>query len=372
MRFQVVVASVLLAMSACEKKDTNPPEPAPAPAPEPEPPKPAPIPAGWFSLTPQLAVPDVAVAVDYYGKAFAAEQVMMLPGPDGKPFHAEVKIGDSLVMIDLANDQGVPSPAKLGGTPVTLMLYVDDADATFTTAVAAGGEVEVEVEEMFWGDRFGQLTDPFGHRWAVATHIEDLTDEQIKQRSELLAAAAKKKKKKRKVPVWKEVVGTPATSPRPADYHSVTMSLVLDDAAKAIEYYKAAFGATERGRIPGPGGKLSHAEVKIGDTVLMMSDEFPEQGGKSAKTLGGSPVMIHHYVDDVTAVFPKAVAAGGKSVLAVQDMFWGDKYGALIDPTMIPWGLATHVEDVSPQEMDARMKAEAQKAEAAKTAPAAQ
>ncbi len=363
--FRIVVASLLLAVSACEKKDTHPPEPAPAPEPEPEAPKPDPIPAGWFSLTPQLAVPDVTAAVDYYGKAFGAEQVLVLPGPDGKPFHAEVKIGDSLVMIDVANDQGVPSPEKLGGTPVTLMLYVDDAEATFKAAIEAGGEVEVEVEEMFWGDRFGQLTDPFGHRWAVATHVEDLTDEQIQQRSELLAAAAKKKKKKSKVPVWKEVVGTPAASPRPADYHSITMSLVLDDAAKAIEFYKAAFGATERGRIPGPGGKLSHAEVTIGDTVLMMSDEFPEQGGKSAKTLGGSPVMIHHYVQDVTAVFPQAVTAGGTSVLEVQDMFWGDKYGALVDPAMIPWGLASRVEEVTPQQMAERLQAEMKQAESA-------
>jgi uncharacterized glyoxalase superfamily protein PhnB len=202
----------------------------------------------------------------------------------------------------------------------------------------------------------------------VATHVEDLTDEQTIKRSELLAAASKKKKK-RKQPVWKEVVGTPATSPRPADYHAITMSLVLHDAAAAIEFYKAAFGATERNRIPGPGGKISHAEVKIGDSVLMMSDEFPEQGGKSAKTLGGSPVMIHHYVEDVTAVFPKAIAAGGKSVLDVADMFWGDKYGAFVDPAMIPWGVATHIEDVTPEQMNARMQAEAKAAEA--SAPSA-
>lgn len=350
-----IVAGVLLACAACTKKKDEPPtRPPPAPAPQPEKPKAAPIPVGWFSLTPQLAVPDVAAAVDYYTKAFAAEQVVALPGPDGALFHAEVKIGDSIVMIDLANDQGLPSPAKLGGTPVTLMLYVADVDATFGNAIAAGGEAEFEVDEVFWGDRFGQLTDPFGHRWAVATHIEDLTDAQIQERSKLLG-----KRKRKGQPAWKQVAGTPANSPQPPDYHSLTMSLVLHDAASAIDYYKTAFGAAERSRILGPGGKLSHAELKIGDSLLVLADEFPEQGGKSAKTLGGSPVMIHHYVPDVNAVFARALAAGGNAVLEVKDVFWGDRYGAVIDPVMIPWGLATHIEDLTQEQMSARMKAEA-------------
>jgi PhnB protein len=368
--WRVLAASLLLAFTGCDDGETVPPGPPERePAPEPELPKAAPIPAGWFALTPQLAVPDVAAAVDFYVKAFAAQPLVTTPGPDGKPFHAEIKIGDSLVMIDLANEQGQPAPTKLGGTPVTLMVYVDDADAVFAAAIAAGGQSELAVEEMFWGDRFGQLVDPFGHRWAVATHIEDLTDDQVRQRSELMAKASKKKRRKNKPPVWKEVVGTPAAAKRPADYHTVTMALVLDDAALAIAFYKVAFGATERARIQGPEGKLSHAEVLIGDTILMLADEFPEQAGKSAKTLGGSPVMIHHYVTDVSAVFPRAVGAGGKSMLELQDMFWGDRYGALVDPVGMPWGLATHLEDLTPEQINARMQAEAAKAQAA--APAA-
>jgi uncharacterized glyoxalase superfamily protein PhnB len=354
----ILAAVLLLAAAACDKQDTATPEPKPAPPQPVDPgPKADPIPAGWFSLTPQLAVPDVAAAVDYYTTAFGAQKVIQMPGPDGKPLHAEVKIGDSLVMIDLANDEGLPSPEKLGGTPVTLMLYVEDVDAAFKAAAAAGGDVEMEVADMFWGDRFGQLTDPFGHRWAVASHLEDLTDEQIQTRGELMAADAKKKRK-RKTPSWKQVVGTPSESKIPKDYHSITMSLVLSDSAAAIDFYKAAFGAVERSRMPTGDGKIMHAEVTIGDTVLMMADEFPEQGGQSAKTLGGSPVMIHHYVEDVVGVHKKAVGAGGTSAMEVSEMFWGDRYGAIVDPTMIPWGLATHVEDLSPEEMDKRMKAQ--------------
>ena len=353
-----LAAALFFAVAACDKQDTANPEPKPeAPPPAETAPKADPIPDGWFSLTPQLAVDDVTAAADYYVKAFGGEKIMEMPGPDGKAFHAEVKIGDSLVMIDLANDQGLPSPTKLGGTPVTLMLYVEDVDATFKAATEAGGEVEMEVADMFWGDRFGQLTDPFGHRWAVASHLEDLTDEQIKKRGELMAADAKKKRRRKK-PSWKQVVGTPSESKIPKDYHSITMSLVLSDSNAAIEFYKTAFGATERSRMPTADGKIMHAEVLIGDTVLMMADEFPEQGGQSAKTLGGSPVMIHHYVEDVTAVHKAAVGAGGTSAMEVMDMFWGDRYGAVIDPTQIPWGIATHVEDITPEEMQKRAEAQ--------------
>jgi PhnB protein len=143
----------------------------------------------------------------------------------------------------------------------------------------------------------------------------------------------------------------------PEGYHSVTPYLVIKDAAKALEFYKNAFGATELVRMPGPGGKIMHAEIKIGDSPLMISEEMPERGTKSPQTLGGTPVSIFLYVNDVDAFAAKATAAGAKTLMPVQDQFWGDRYGQLADPFGHVWGVATHKEDVSPEEMRKRAAA---------------
>lgn len=139
----------------------------------------------------------------------------------------------------------------------------------------------------------------------------------------------------------------------PDRYHTVTPSLVVDGAAKAIEFYKKAFGAEELGRAPGPGGKLMHAEIRIGDSVIMMSDEFPEWGGcQSSKALkDGSPVTLHIYVDDADALFAKATAAGAKVKMPMMDAFWGDRYGRVTDPFGHEWSIATHKYDYTPEEM---------------------
>lgn len=145
--------------------------------------------------------------------------------------------------------------------------------------------------------------------------------------------------------------------PVPEGYRTVTPYLVLNDASKALEFYKKAFGAEEIFRMPGPGGKVMHAEMKIGDSMLMLADEFPDFGSKSAKTLGGSPVGIFLYVSDVDATFQQALAAGATETMPVEDMFWGDRYGKLVDPFGHNWHLATHVEDVAPEEMEKRAAA---------------
>ena len=141
---------------------------------------------------------------------------------------------------------------------------------------------------------------------------------------------------------------------KPAGYHTVTPYLVVDDGARAIEFYKKAFGATETVRMAGPDGKIGHAEFKIGDSFVMLSDEM--MGNRSAKALGGSPVGIFLYVDDVDAVFKQAVDAGGTSEMPPADMFLGDRFGRLTDPFGHKWSLATHIEDVSPEEMKKRMQ----------------
>ena len=144
-----------------------------------------PIPDGFHTLTPHIVVSDAAAAIDFYKEAFGAKEAMRMPGPGGKIMHALIQIGDSKVML---NDEfpemgGALSPSSLGGSPVTLTLYVPDVDRTFEQAIAAGATVKMPAADQFWGDRYGMLTDPFGHLWAVANHIEDLTPEQIAQRA---------------------------------------------------------------------------------------------------------------------------------------------------------------------------------------------
>ena len=143
----------------------------------------------------------------------------------------------------------------------------------------------------------------------------------------------------------------------PDGYHSVTPYLIISGAGEAIDYYKKAFGATELLRMPAPGGKVGHAEIKIGDSPIMLADEFPEMGYKSPKTLGGSPVSLMIYVADVDTVFDQAIAAGGKVQRPVKDQFYGDRSGTLEDPFGHVWHVATHKEDVSAEEMERRAKA---------------
>jgi PhnB protein len=144
----------------------------------------------------------------------------------------------------------------------------------------------------------------------------------------------------------------------PKGYNTVTPYLVIKGAAKAIEYYKKVFGATEIMRMPGPNGTVGHAELKIGDSTIMLADENPSmgQGHVSATTVGGSPVSLYVYLKDVDKVFDRAVAEGAKVLKPVQDQFYGDRNGFLQDPFGHLWGVSTHVEDVSADEMKERMK----------------
>src|SRR5438309_1028245 len=146
-------------------------------------------------------------------------------------------------------------------------------------------------------------------------------------------------------------------NPIPSGYHSVTPYLVVNDASRAIEYYKQAFKAKETVRMAGPGGKIGHAELKIGDSMIMLSDEMPGSGNRSPQSLGGSPVSIFLYVENVDSTFNEAVKAGAKADKPPQDMFWGDRFGALTDPFGHIWALATHIEDVTPEEMKKRSEA---------------
>jgi PhnB protein len=147
-----------------------------------------------------------------------------------------------------------------------------------------------------------------------------------------------------------------ATKPIPEGYHTVTPYLAVDDAAQAIEYYKNAFGAKERVRMHAPDGKIGHAELEIGDSLVMLSDPFPQASTKPPKELGGTSASVFMYVEDVDAVVKQAVDAGAKVTMEVADQFWGDRFGSVTDPFGHSWSIATHVEDVPPEEMAERAK----------------
>jgi PhnB protein len=145
--------------------------------------------------------------------------------------------------------------------------------------------------------------------------------------------------------------------PIPPEFHTVTPYLVIRDAAKAVEFYKKAFGATERFSMPGPGGKVMHAEIKLGDSIIMIADENPSSDSLGPQSRGGPTSSLFVYVDNVDNVFEQAVKAGCTAVMPVKDQFWGDRYGMVADPFGHRWALATHVEDVSDEEMKKRSEA---------------
>ncbi|MFM0163006.1 VOC family protein [Paraburkholderia sediminicola] len=146
-------------------------------------------------------------------------------------------------------------------------------------------------------------------------------------------------------------MSSPAVKPIPDGMHSLTPYLICANAADAIAFYAKAFNAVEQFRMPGPGGKVMHACLKIGDSMLMLTDEWPDHNA-----LKGTPVTIHHYVEDVDASFKQAVEAGATVVMPVADMFWGDRYGQLKDPFGHSWSLATHKRDLSPEQIQQAMQ----------------
>ena len=153
---------------------------------------PKPIPAGYHSVTPAIVVRDAAAAIDFYKKAFGAEEIDRMAGPDGSIMHAEIRIGDSILMLGEENEQwGTKSPLSLNGVHGSLHIYVEDADAAFNRALKAGATVRYPLEDAFWGDRYGKVTDPFGHEWGLATRVKDMTKAEMeKAGKEWMAKAA--------------------------------------------------------------------------------------------------------------------------------------------------------------------------------------
>jgi PhnB protein len=201
---------------------------------------------------------------------------------------------------------------------------------------------------MFWGDRYGQVRDSNGHRWSFATHTTDLTPEELGARSELFMAAMASGG-----PPPAMSGGTPSATPIPAGYHTVTPILTIAG-NDALDFYVTALGGeiTERDLLPD--GSLLHAEVRLGGSIVMFSGESPmEADVRTPAHLGAATLSVMHYVPDVDATYASATAAGATAAFPPTDMFWGDRYGVFVDASGQAWGVATHVRDVSDEEMAA-------------------
>ncbi len=282
-----------------------------------------PIPEGFHTVTPYLCVNDAAGAIEFYRKAFEATETLRLPMPDGRIGHAEIQIGKSQVMLsDEFPEYGAVSPPSVGGSPVDIHLYVEDVDTWTGRAVTAGARTLVPVADQDYGERYGRLEDPFGHRWGFSTPLKE---DRAKQVHEI--------------------------------FYLATPYLVVADGAKAIDFYQEAFAATELMRLADPDGRIAHAELRIGDSLIMLSGEAPEYGRRSPPSLGGTPVTINLYVEDVDAVAQQAVAAGAKILRPVQDQFYGERSGRLADPFGHVWIVSTRIEDVTPEEIVRRSAA---------------
>jgi len=300
----------------------------------------------FHTAGPYLVVSDGAKAIEFYRAAFGAVETLRLTEPDGRVAHAEVTIGDSPIMLgDEAPQYGRRSPRSFGGTPVRIHLFVEDVDAMAARAIAAGAKVLRPVQDQFYGDRSGQIEDPFGHVWTIASHIEDVSAQEIERRAAAFMSE----------PGSAATDRAPAkVKPVPEGYHNVTPYLAVKGAAGAIDFYKRALGAAEVSRLSMPDGKICHAEVQIGDSRIMLSDEFPEYGALSPQSLGGTPASIHLYVEDVDSLLARAAAAGATITSPATDYAYGERQANLSDPFGHSWTLATFREQVSPEEYQRR------------------
>jgi PhnB protein len=274
------------------------------------------------TATPRLRIKNAAAAIEFYKKAFGAKEIMRFAG-HGEIFHAEIAIGNSVVMLgEEALEYGFPGPETLGGSPVSMHLYVEDVDALAKQAVAAGARIVSPVEDQFYGDRSGGFADPFGYTWTIATRKEDMSLEEMHRRFDALT----KQKEAQK----------PAADPIRKGFRTLTPYLVVQDAPGLIDFVKRTFAARETLRTIGSAGGI-HCEVRIGDSMLMIGG-----GGPGLSWHGeAGPMAFHVYVKDTDAVYQRALEAGSVSIQAPADQSYGERSGSVKDPFGNHWYIAT-------------------------------
>jgi PhnB protein len=283
------------------------------------------------TATAYLIVKDAARAIEFYKQAFGATEIMRLNGPAERIGHAEIRIGNSIIMLaDEFPDYGAISAETLGGSPVKILLQVDDVDAVAARALAAGAKVVRPVQDQFYGERSGQFSDPFGYTWMISTQTEQLTAEEIERRFAALRQPATAPSAEAEKPKW--------TLPVPyirKGFRTLTPYLLVPGAANLIDFYKQAFSAEEIFRVARPGSDLMmHAEVRIAGSMVELADATAE-----FKPRASSNIL---YVPDVDVVFHRAVEAGATLLAAPADRPWGDRDGAVRDPGGNTWYITTH------------------------------
>ncbi len=278
-----------------------------------------------------LTFKGAARAIEFYKTAFGATEVMRLDMPGDRIGYAELRIGGATIMLsDESPQYNAISPETLGGSPVKIHLSVPDVDAFAARAVAAGGRMVHPLQDQFYGERSGQLADPFGYTWIIATRTEEVSAEEMQRRFNKLIGgapapvpAAEEEKWKLPVPYIRK------------GFHTLTPYLLATGAANLIEFLKNAFDAQELFRVPRPGGKdqIMHAQLKVGDSMLELADASAEFPSRTSVNL--------FYVDDVDATYARAIKAGATSMLAPSDKPWGDRDAVVKDPGGTVWCISS-------------------------------
>jgi len=284
-----------------------------------------PIPKDYPIVSPYLVFDNAAAAIDFYKKAFGAEERMRFAEPDGKIGHAELRIAGGVILLsDEYPDYGAVSPKTVGGSPVKMHLWVEDVDAFAERAVAAGAKIVRPIEDQFYGDRAGQISDPFGYTWILSMRKENVSPEELQRGMDEW---------------WEQNVSKDSddrssestADTKPAGVHTVTPYITVKQPAELIDFLTQAFGATEKFRTTGSAGGI-HAELNIGDSIVMV-------GG--AEHIEAMPTAIHLYVPDVDDTYRRAIEAGATSVMEPMDQPYGERGAGVEDISGNRWYIAT-------------------------------
>jgi PhnB protein len=273
------------------------------------------------TATARLRVRNAPAAIDFYKHAFGARELMRFTSR-GQIAHAELAIGNSVIMLgEEAPEYGFPGPEALGGSPIGMHLYVDDADGFVADAVAGGARLVTPVSDQFYGDRSGQIADPFGYNWTIATRTEDMSVEEMQRRMQAMES---------------QQAPRTASTFIPAGFRTVTPYLVVQDAPALIEFARRAFDAEETYRAIGSAGGV-HAEVRIGDSMLMIGGGAPDLPWRGARWT----TALHIYVKDTDAAFERAVGAGATAIQGPADREYGERSAGVKDAFGNVWYIAT-------------------------------
>ena len=278
--------------------------------------------AATTSMAIYLAVHNAAAALDFYKRAFAAEEKMRLADAGGKIGHAEITIAGSTIMLsDEFPTYGSLSPKTLGGSPAKIHLYVPDVDSFARRAVSAGAMVVRPIEDQFYGDRSGQLGDPFGYTWIVSTRQQDLSEQEIQRRFDEMALTQRTSTR---------------ANPIREGFHTLTPYIVVQDVPGLIDFLTQVFGAEQTFRTTGSAGGV-HAEVRLGDSMMMIGGGSPELSWRG----DSQPTTLHVYVEDTDATYQRALAAGGTSISPPTDQPYGERGASVQDRFGNHWYIAT-------------------------------